>query len=41
MKRYERFAAEISNLIRTGILAPGERVPSVRQARFCTKSHFC
>ncbi|KPM79499.1 PLP-dependent aminotransferase family protein [Cobetia marina] len=36
MKRYERFAAEISNLIRTGILAPGERVPSVRQA---SKAH--
>ena len=36
MKRYERFAAEISNLIRTSILAPGERVPSVRQA---SKAH--
>lgn len=32
MKRYERFAEEISELIRSGVLAPGERVPSVRQA---------
>ncbi|MBE0462168.1 MAG: GntR family transcriptional regulator MpaR [Halomonadaceae bacterium] len=32
MKRYERFADEISELIRSGVLAPGERVPSVRQA---------
>lgn len=32
MKRYERFADEISELIRKGVLAPGERVPSVREA---------
>ncbi|MBP5979805.1 MAG: PLP-dependent aminotransferase family protein [Halomonas sp.] len=32
MKRYERFAEEISELIRSGVLTPGERVPSVRQA---------
>ncbi|MBB3139378.1 GntR family transcriptional regulator MpaR [Halomonas organivorans] len=32
MKRYERFADEIAELIRDGVLAPGERVPSVRQA---------
>lgn len=32
MKRYERFADEIATLIRQGVLAPGERIPSVRQA---------
>lgn len=32
MKRYERLADTIAELIRTGILAPGERIPSVRQA---------
>jgi len=32
MKRYERFADDIAELIRTGVLGPGERVPSVRYA---------
>ncbi|OBX37886.1 putative HTH-type transcriptional regulator YdcR [Halomonas elongata] len=32
MKRYERFADEIAELIRNGVLAPGGRIPSVRQA---------
>jgi DNA-binding transcriptional MocR family regulator len=32
MKRYEKFADEIAELIRTGVLAAGERVPSVRHA---------
>ncbi|MDR5866743.1 GntR family transcriptional regulator MpaR [Halomonas koreensis] len=32
MKRYEQFADEIATLIRQGVLAPGERIPSVRQA---------
>lgn len=32
MKRYEKFADEIAGLIRTGVLAPGEKVPSVRHA---------
>ncbi|WP_016855073.1 GntR family transcriptional regulator MpaR [Halomonas smyrnensis] len=32
MKRYETFADRIAELIREGVLAPGERVPSVRQA---------
>ncbi|WP_439862315.1 GntR family transcriptional regulator MpaR [Pseudomonas sp. MBLB4136] len=32
MKRYEKFAEQIAELIRSGVLAPGERVPSVRQA---------
>lgn len=32
MKRYEKFADEIAELIRTGVLAPGEKVPSVRHA---------
>ena len=32
MKRYEKFAAEIAELIRNGVLASGEKVPSVRQA---------
>lgn len=32
MKRYERLADELAERIRDGLLAPGERVPSVRQA---------
>jgi DNA-binding transcriptional MocR family regulator len=32
MKRYERYAQEIANLIRTQTLRPGDRLPSVRQA---------
>jgi len=32
LKRYERYAAEISELIRTQALRPGDRLPSVRQA---------
>jgi DNA-binding transcriptional MocR family regulator len=32
MKRYEKFAAQIAELIRAGVLAPGEKVPSVRHA---------
>ena len=32
MKRYEQFADEIATLIRQGVLGPGERIPSVRQA---------
>ncbi|WP_286974854.1 GntR family transcriptional regulator MpaR [Pseudomonas sp.] len=32
MKRYEKFADEIAELIRTGVLAAGEKVPSVRHA---------
>jgi DNA-binding transcriptional MocR family regulator len=32
MKRYEQFADQIAGLIRSGVLAPGERVPSVRHA---------
>jgi DNA-binding transcriptional MocR family regulator len=32
MKRYEKFADEIAESIRNGVLAPGERVPSVRHA---------
>lgn len=32
MKRYEKFADEIAELIRSGVLAPGQRVPSVRHA---------
>jgi DNA-binding transcriptional MocR family regulator len=32
MKRYERLADEIAQLIRTGVLKPGEKVPSVRHA---------
>ncbi len=32
MKRYERLAGDITELIRTGILNPGQRIPSVRQA---------
>ena len=32
MKRYEKFANHIAELIRTGVLMPDERVPSVRHA---------
>ncbi|MGA4815375.1 GntR family transcriptional regulator [Pseudomonas aeruginosa] len=32
MKRYEKFVDEIAELIRTGVLAPGQKVPSVRHA---------
>jgi len=32
MKRYERFADNIAELIRSGVLGPGQRVPSVRYA---------
>jgi DNA-binding transcriptional MocR family regulator len=32
MKRYEKLAEQIAELIRTGVLAPGEKVPSVRHA---------
>ena len=32
MKRYEKFADEIAELIRSGVLAPGQKVPSVRHA---------
>lgn len=32
MKRYEKFAEQIAELIRSGVLAPGEKVPSVRHA---------
>lgn len=32
MKRYEKFADQIADLIRSGMLAPGEKVPSVRHA---------
>lgn len=32
MKRYERFADEIAELIRTGVLAAAEKLPSVRHA---------
>lgn len=33
MKLYERYADEIAELIRTRVLRPGDRLPSVRQAR--------
>ncbi|AYC31756.1 PLP-dependent aminotransferase family protein [Pseudomonas cavernae] len=32
MKRYEKFADQIAQLIRSGMLAPGDKVPSVRHA---------
>ncbi|KAF1053220.1 MAG: HTH-type transcriptional regulator NorG [Stenotrophomonas maltophilia] len=32
MKRYEKFADDIAELIRSGVLAPGQKVPSVRHA---------
>lgn len=32
MKRYEQFANDIAEMIRTGVLQAGERVPSVRHA---------
>lgn len=33
MKLYERYADEVADLIRNRVLLPGERLPSVRQAR--------
>ena len=33
MTRYEALASEIAESIRTGVLHPGDRLPSVRQAR--------
>src|SRR5688500_12654435 len=33
MKRYESLAAGIADSIRAGVLRPGDRLPSVRQAR--------
>ena len=33
MKLYETYAGEIADLIRSGVLRPGERLPSVRQAK--------
>ena len=35
LKRYEQFADDIAELIRSGVLAPNQRVPSVRHAT-CT-----
>lgn len=32
MKRYEKYADDIAELIRSGVLGPGQRVPSVRYA---------
>ncbi|WP_022963934.1 GntR family transcriptional regulator MpaR [Halopseudomonas pelagia] len=32
MKRYERLADDIAELIRNGILTPGEKIPSIRHA---------
>ncbi|MEQ7918693.1 GntR family transcriptional regulator MpaR [Xanthomonas sp. WHRI 1810A] len=32
MKRYEQFAASIAEMIRNGLLAPGDKIPSVRLA---------
>lgn len=32
MKRYEKLADDVAELIRTGVIAPGEKVPSVRHA---------
>lgn len=32
MKRYEQFAASIAEMIRSGVLPPGEKIPSVRLA---------
>lgn len=32
LKRYERFADEIEQLIRSGVLAPNQKIPSVRHA---------
>ena len=32
MKRYEKFADQLATLMTTGVLAPGERLPSVRSA---------
>lgn len=38
MKRYEAYAAEIAGLIAGGLLRPGDRLPSVRQA--CASRHL-
>jgi DNA-binding transcriptional MocR family regulator len=32
MKRYESLAADMADSIRAGVLRPGDRLPSVRQA---------
>ena len=32
MKRYEALAEEIAQSIRTGVMKPGDRLPSVRQS---------
>ncbi|MFT6286524.1 MAG: DNA-binding transcriptional MocR family regulator [Alcanivorax sp.] len=32
MKRYEALAAQIADMIRTGLLVPGDKAPSIRQA---------
>ncbi|WP_448092966.1 GntR family transcriptional regulator MpaR [Pseudomonas lini] len=32
MKRYEKFADDIAEMVRSGLLAPGEKIPSVRLA---------
>ncbi|HAB92475.1 MAG TPA: GntR family transcriptional regulator, partial [Pseudomonas sp.] len=32
MKRYEKLAAEITQLIHSGVLVHGEKAPSIRQA---------
>lgn len=37
MKLYETYAGEIADLIRSGVLRPGERLPSVRQAKLQRK----
>ncbi|HEY5799598.1 MAG TPA: winged helix-turn-helix domain-containing protein, partial [Burkholderiaceae bacterium] len=33
MKRYELLADELAEAIRTGVMQPGDRLPSVRQTR--------
>jgi DNA-binding transcriptional MocR family regulator len=38
VKRYERYADEVAELIRTQMLRPGDRLPSVRQA--CASRHI-
>ena len=37
MKLYETYASEVADLIRSGVLRPGERLPSVRQAKLQRK----
>jgi DNA-binding transcriptional regulator YhcF (GntR family) len=37
MKRYEALADDIARSIRSGLLKPGERLPSVRQASTARK----